>query len=364
MMKALTYIEPGVIKYQTVEKPKLLEPTDVIGKTVLTTICGSDLHFWRGAFPETNALAKKNGTRGVILGHEGLIKVEKVGPEVKNFKPGDICIVSCVSSCGHCYYCEEGCEAHCAENGGDCGCILGHEIDGTQAEYIRVPLADTSLYKCPEGIPLESLLMLSDILPTSYELGVRDGGVKEGSTVAIVGLGPIGLAALLSAKALKPAYIVAIDLDDTRLELAKKLGADYTINPKKEDPVSFVMKLPINRKGKQPGVDTAIECVGSPTTFELCQKLVGMNGIIANVGVHSKPTNLEMERLWIMNIKITTGLVNTNSTPELLKKVVDGDLDPSPLITHHFKLSEVEKAYEVFKNASESHAIKIVLTPD
>ncbi|QPG73144.1 hypothetical protein FOA43_000450 [Brettanomyces nanus] len=363
MMKALTYVRPGVIKYQDVEKPKLLQPTDVIGKTVVTTICGSDLHILSGAFPEFNKLAEKKAGRGFILGHEGIIKVEQIGSEVKNFKVGDVCIVSCITPCGECFYCKEGCEAHCTQNEGTCGCILGSEIDGTQADYVRVPLADNSLIKCPDNVKLESLLMLSDILPTSYELGVLDGGVKEGSTVAIVGMGPVGLAALISAKALNPDYIVAIDLNESRLKTAKKLGADYTFNPSKDDVVKLVMGLPV-KQGKLPGVDVAIECCGIPATFEMCQDIVGMNGRIANVGVHSKSCKLAMEKLWVMNINISTGLVCGHSTKDLLRKVVSGELDPSSLITHRFKLNEIEKAYDVFSNASETDAIKMLLIND
>ncbi|VEU22968.1 DEKNAAC104112 [Brettanomyces naardenensis] len=361
MMKALTYLKPGLIRYQSVAKPKLLKSTDIIGKTLLTTVCGSDLHFWEGAIPETNELAEKNGSRGIVLGHEGIVRVEQVGSDVKKFKPGDVCIVSCITPCGTCWYCKNGCEAHCIGNDGTSGIILGHEIDGMHAEYVRVPFADNCMYKCPEGVPLDSLLMLSDIFPTSYELGVLDGRVKEGSSVAIIGMGPVGLAALLSAKVLKPDTIIAIDLDDTRLAVAKKLGATYTINPKNTDPVDFVMKLP-TKDGRGPGVDTAIECAGSPVTFKMCQDMIATNGTIANVGIQTKPSRLDIERLWFMNVKITMGVVNASSTSQLLKQVVAGELDPSPLITHHFKLSEAEKAYELFRDSANSHAIKVVLT--
>ncbi|QPG74532.1 hypothetical protein FOA43_001862 [Brettanomyces nanus] len=363
MMKALTYLKPGVIRWQNVAKPKLLKSTDVIGKLVATTICGSDLHIIKGDCPESTVIAENNPGRGLILGHEGIIKVKEVGSDVKKFKPGDVCIVSCITSCGSCYYCKNDLQAHCMNSEGTSGWILGHEIDGTQAEYMRVPFADYSMYKAPKGISNDSLLMLSDILPTSYEVGVISGQVKEGDTVAIVGLGPVGLSALIGAKALNPKEIIAIDMDDARLEVAKKLGATKTVNPSKTDAVAFVME---NTKSadKKPGVDVAIECVGVPATFEMCEDLIGPGGAVANVGVHGKPVSLKLQDLWIKNIKITTGLVSAYSTADLLHKVIKGDLDPSPLVSHHFKMNEFEHAYDIFKNASANNAIKMVLTND
>ena len=361
-MKGLCYLKPGVIKLQEVPKPKIIEPTDVIGKVIMTTICGSDIHIIKGELDFITKNVEETG-RGVVLGHEGIIEVEQVGSAVKNLRPKDVCIMSCISCCGKCHYCKEGCPAHCLNSVGICGCYIGSMIDGAQAEYVRVPYADHSLYKCPEGVPLSSSLMLSDILPTSYELGVLNGNVKEGSTVAIVGVGPIGLAALLSAKAMKPAYIVAIDLDDTRLEKAKSLGADYTVNSGKTDVIKFINELP-SIDGRLPGMNTAIECVGSPATFELCQEIVGVNGTVANVGIHGKSAKALIDKLWIMNVNITTGVVNCTSTKELMGRMIKGELDPSKLITHHFKLSEIEEAYKVFSNAAESKAIKIVIEND
>ncbi|VEU20144.1 DEKNAAC101039 [Brettanomyces naardenensis] len=363
MMKALTYLKPGVIRWQSVAKPKILKSTDVIGKMLATTICGTDLHIIKGDCPETTVIAEEeqNKGRGIILGHEGIIKVEEVGSDVKKFKPGDVCIVSCITSCGTCYYCKRDLQAHCTNSEGTSGWILGHEIDGTQAEYLRVPFADYSLFKAPQNVSTDSLIMLSDILPTSYEVGVLNGQVKEGDSVAIVGLGPVGLSALLGAKALNPKELIAIDMDDARLAVAKKLGATQTINPSKADAVSFVKQLTTS-KDREPGVDVAIECVGVPATFELCEDLIGPGGAVANVGVHGKPVSLKLQDLWIKNVRITTGLVSAYSTEELLHKVIKGDLDPAPLATHHFKLGEIEKAYEVFKNASENNAIKMIIT--
>jgi alcohol dehydrogenase len=366
-MKALSYIKPGKIAWQNVPKPTIRKPTDVIGKVVATTICGSDLHILKGDVPETTSLAAQSESKGVILGHEAIIEVESVGDAIKNFKKGDVCIVSCITSCGSCYYCKKNLQSHCNGNEGTSGWILGHEIDGTQAQFMRVPFGDTSLYKAPENVSYDKLLMLCDAIPTSYEIGVINGNVKENDSIAIVGLGPVGLSALLSAKTLKPKQIIAIDVDDTRLELAKTLGATHIINSSKvkgDDLKNKVLEISTNLiPGREPGVDVAIECVGIPATFEMCQDLIGPGGSIANVGVHGKSVELKLQDLWIKDCKITTGLVSTHSLPSLLKKVVDGSLDPSPIITHHFKLDQIEEAYEVFKDAKNTKAMKIVLTP-
>nr|BAD32689.1 dihydroxyacetone reductase [Zygoascus ofunaensis] len=363
MMKALCYLGSKTIKWQTVAKPTLKSPTDVIGKLSALTLCGSDLHIIAGHVKESTDIAESQPGRGLILGHEGIIKVEEVGDAVKNFKRGDVCIVSCITSCGECYYCKRDLQSHCNRTEGTSGWILGHEIDGTQAEYVRIPYADQSLYKAPENVPIESLLMLSDILPTAYEVGVVSGNVKKGDTVAIVGLGPVGLSALLSAKALDPAKIIAIDMDDSRLEVARRLGAHETINPGKQDAAKLVHELTAS-EGKSSGVDVAIECVGVPATFEMCEDLLCPGGHLSNVGVHGSSVELKLQELWIKNISISTGLVSAYSTETLLQKVIDKKLDPTPLATHHFKLSEIEKAYDVFSHAADNQAIKMVITCD
>lgn len=367
MMKALTYMRPGVIAWHSIPKPTILAPTDVVGKVLATTICGSDLHILKGDVPETTTLAAKDASRGIVLGHEAIIEVETAGSAVTKFKPGDICIASCITACGQCYYCKKNLQSHCNGNEGTSGWIFGHEIDGTQSEFVRVPFADTSMYKAPTGIPYDKLLMLCDAIPTSYEIGVINGGVKEGDSIAIIGLGPVGLSALLSAKTKNPAQIIAIDMDDQRLELASRLGATHTINSSKisnDEVIAQVMKFTTDlAPGRESGVDVAIECVGVPATFELCEDLIASGGAIANVGVHGKSVELKLQNLWIKDCKITTGLVSANSTQDLLDKVVDGSLDPAPIITHHFKFDEFEKAYDVFKNAKDTKAMKIVLTP-
>lgn len=367
MMKALTYLKPGVISWKNVPKPTLQESKDVIGRVLATTICGSDLHILKGDVPETTELARQNGENGLILGHEAVIEVESVGSSVSNFKKGDVCIVSCITSCGNCYYCKKNIQSHCNGTGLDSGWALGHLINGTQAEYLRVPFAEWSLFKAPKGIPNEKLLMLSDALPTAYEIGVLNGKVQKNDSIAIVGLGPVGLSALLTAKTLNPKQIIAIDLDNERLSLAEKLGATHTINSNGKSPALIKEEVDKITKdfvpGREPGVDVAIECVGIAPTFELCQDLITPGGSIANVGVHGTSVNLKLQELWIKNIHISTGLVSAYSLPDLLGKVESGDLDPSSIITHHFKFNEFEKAYDVFKNASKTKAMKVVLTP-
>jgi alcohol dehydrogenase len=343
-MKALVYRGPGKKALEDHPKPDIAAPTDAIVKIVKTTICGTDLHILKGDL----ATCKP----GRILGHEGVGIVEKVGPAVTAFKPGDHVLISCVSSCGKCEYCRKQMYSHCV-NG---GWILGNTIDGTQAEFVRTPFADTSLYPIPDGADEEALVMLSDILPTGFECGVLNGKVAPGSVVAIVGVGPVGLAALLTAQFYSPAEIIAIDLDDNRLAMAKRFGATKTVNSADGKAVEAVMKMTDKR-----GVDTAIEAVGIPATFELCEKLVTPGGTIANIGVHGKKVDLHLESLWDRNISITTRLVDTATIPMLFKTVASHKIDPKLLITHHFKLDKILDAYETFGNAAKTKALKVII---
>ncbi len=344
-MKALVYHGPGKRAWEEKTKPVVKDPTDAIVKIARTTICGTDLHILKGDVPTV--------TDGRILGHEGVGIIDETGPAVSNFKKGDRVLLSCITSCSKCEACKKGMYSHC-ENGG--GWILGNTIDGTQAEYVRVPFADTSLYPVPKGADEDSLVMLSDILPTGFECGVLNGQVKPGDTVAIVGAGPVGLAALLTAQFYSPSELIMIDMDDNRLEMAKKFGATKTINSKDGKAGEKVMEM-TNKKG----VDVAIEAVGVPATFELCEDIVAAGGHIANIGVHGKSVDLHLEKLWSQNVTITTRLVDTVTTPMLLKNVASGKLKPKPLITHEFKLDDVMKAYDTFGNASKEKALKVLL---
>ncbi|HWB23971.1 MAG TPA: zinc-dependent alcohol dehydrogenase family protein [Chitinophagaceae bacterium] len=344
-MKALVYHGPGNKSWEEKPLPVITHPADAIVKIYKTTICGTDLHILKGDVPEV--------TDGRILGHEGVGIVEEVGSGVSNFKKGDHVLISCITSCGKCDYCKKGMYSHC-ENG---GWILGHLIDGTQAEYVRIPYADNSLYHIPAGADEEALVMLSDILPTGFECGVLNGRVKPGDTIAIVGSGPIGLAALLTAQFYSPAEIIMIDLDDNRLEVAKSFGATQTINSSRENVLYAVNKLTGNR-----GVDTAIEAVGIPATFEMCESIIAPGGVIANIGVHGKSAELHLETLWARNITITTRLVDTVTTPMLLKTVQGNKLKPAQLITHHFKLYDIMQAYDTFAHAGREKALKVVMT--
>jgi alcohol dehydrogenase len=343
-MKAFVYRGPGKKALEDRPKPEIMAPTDAIVQIVKTTICGTDLHILKGDVPTCQP--------GRILGHEGVGIVDKVGPAVTVFKPGDRVLISCVSACGKCVYCRKQMYSHCTTG----GWILGNSIDGTQAEFVRTPYADTSLYPIPDGADEEALVMLSDILPTGFECGVLNGKVQPGSTVAIVGSGPVGLAALLTAQFFSPAEIIMIDLDDNRLEVAKRFGATTGINSTDGKAVETVMKM----TGKR-GVDTAIEAVGIPATFEMCEQIVAPGGTIANIGVHGTQVALHLERLWDRNISITTRLVDTATIPMLFKTVRSNKIDPKRLITHRFKLGDILDAYGAFGNAAKTKALKVII---
>ncbi len=343
-MKALVYHGAGIQSWEEKPMPAIQEPTDAIVRITRTTICGTDLHIMKGDVPTV--------TDGRILGHEGVGIIESTGTAVANFKRDDHVLISCITSCGKCMYCKKGMYSHCL-NG---GWILGNTIDGTQAEYVRIHHADNSLYHIPEGSDEEALVMLSDILPTGFECGVINGKIQPGSSVAIVGAGPIGLAALLTAQFYTPAQIIMIDVDDYRLQVAETFGATDIINNTKENTVEKLMKLTGNI-----GVDTAIEAVGVPATFELCQEIIAPGGCIANIGVHGKSVELHLETLWARNITITTRLVDTVTTPMLFKTVQSKKLDAKKLITHRFKLDQIPEAYKTFGNAAKEKVLKVIL---
>lgn len=344
-MKALVYDGPGKKEWKEVQKPKIEKTTDAIVKVTSTTICGTDLHILKGDVPAV--------TSGRILGHEGIGIVEEIGPGVSNFQKGDKVLISCVTSCGKCTYCKKQLYAHCQDG----GWILGHKIDGTQADYVRIPHADNSLYHAPPGVKDEALLMLSDILPTGFEIGVLSGKVQPGQTIAIIGAGPIGMATLLTSQFYSPSKIILVDLDANRLQVAREFGATDIIDSSKENAVKTIKKMT-----NGVGVDVAIEAVGIPATFDICQKIIAPGGFVANVGVHGKSVELHLEDLWIKNITITTGLVSTYSTPMLMDTLKSGKVSPDKLITHRFRMDEMMKAYEVFANASKEKAMKIYIS--
>lgn len=346
-MQALVYNGPGRKNVEDRPKPVIQAATDAVVRITKTTICGTDLHILKGDVATC--------LPGTILGHEGVGVVDAVGAGVSTFKPGDKVLISCITACGRCEFCRKGMYSHCTTG----GWILGNRIDGTQAEYVRIPHADTSLHPIPKGAPdtdEEALVMLSDILPTGFECGVLNGRVKVGTSVAIVGSGPIGLAALLTAQFHSPAEIIMIDLDDNRLAVASRFGATATVNSTDGTAAAQVMKLTGGR-----GVDTAIEAVGIPATFHLCQDIVAAGGTIANVGVHGSQVDLHLERLWSHNVTITTGLVDTVSIPMLLKTVQAERIDPRQLITHRFKFDQILVAYDTFARAAETKALKVII---
>ena len=344
-MKALVYHGPGEFRWEEKPQPVLMEQSEAIVQISRTTICGTDLHILKGDVPSV--------AKGRTLGHEGVGVIVKAGSAVANFKVGDRVLISCITSCGRCENCRRQMYSHC-ERG---GWILGNRIDGTQAQFARIPHADTSLYAVPPGVDEEALLMLSDILPTAFECGVLSGAVKPGDTVAIVGAGPIGLATLLTARLFSPSVIIVADTDTRRLEVARELGATHVVNSQHRNGVPDILRLTAGR-----GVDVAIEAVGIPETFDACQHIVAPGGHIANIGVHGKGAMLHLEKLWDRNVTITTRLVDTAATGMLLKGVAAGSLKPKRLITHRFGLDEIGKAYEVFGHAARDGALKVVMS--
>ena len=345
-MRALVYHGPGRKAWEEVPEPEITDDGDVIVRVDATTICGTDLHILAGDVPEVRP--------GRVLGHEAVGTVEEAGDGIQTVAIGDRVLVSCISACGTCRFCREGRYGQCLCGG---GWILGHTIDGTQAEYVRVPFADTSTFRIPAGLTDDEALMLADILPTGYEVGVLAGGVRPGDVVAIVGAGPVGLSAITCAQLFSPSHIVAIDRSDARLDAAKQFGADITVNNSREDPLAVIKDLT-----ERLGADVSIEAVGTPGTFELAVKLIRPGGRIANIGVHGKAAALHLEDEWMKDITITTGQVDTSSTPTLMHLVTTGQIDAKRFVTHHFSLDEFDKAYDVFARAADTSALKVVLS--
>jgi alcohol dehydrogenase len=349
-MKALVYHGPGQKAWEEVPDPVIKQPTDIIVRIDTTTICGTDLHILKGDVPAV--------TPGRILGHEGVGTVLEKGSAVSTVDVGDRVLISCISACGACSYCHQGLYAHCLadEGASGIGWIFGHLIDGTQAEMVRVPFADNSVYKLPDHVPDEAAIMLSDILPTGFEIGVVYGRVKPGDTVAVVGAGPVGLAAMMTAGLYGAARVIALDLDANRREQALAFGATDSVDSGAADWRDQVMAMTDGF-----GVDVAIEAVGIPATFEACTKIVRPGGTVANVGVHGAPVELALQDLWIMDVAITMGLVSTNTTPMLLKLVAQHKLDAEKFGTHHFALDAMMDAYDTFGRAAETKALKVVI---
>ena len=350
-MKALVYHGPGEKAWEEAPDPEIIDPTDVIVQVDTTTICGTDLHILKGDVPAV--------TDGRILGHEGVGTITEVGQAVSKLAVGDRVIISCITSCGSCSYCHQQLPAHCLDDEGTSGIgwIFGHLINGTQADYARVPFADSSLHKLPEGVSDEAALMLSDILPTGFEIGVRNGRVKPGDVVAVIGAGPVGLAAMMTAGLYGASRIIAIDLDGNRVEQAKGFGATDGVN---SGAASWRDEVLAMTDGL--GVDVAIEAVGVPATFEMATELIRPGGTVANIGVHGRSVELKLQDLWIKDVAITTGLVSATTTPMLLKLVAQGKLKPEKFVSHRFTVDSIMEAYDTFGRAAETKALKVAIT--
>jgi len=351
-VKALVYHGPNQKSWEEVANPKIIQPTDVIVAVDTTTICGTDLHILKGDVPAV--------TNGRILGHEGVGTITEVGPAVNKLAVGDRVIISCITACGSCSYCRQGLPAHCLDDEGTSGIgwIFGHLIDGTQAEYVRVPFAECSLHKVPEGVSDEAAVMLSDILPTGFEIGVRNGRTKPGDVVAVIGAGPVGLSAMMTASLYGASRIIAVDMDANRLNQAQSFGATHVVNSSDAGWKDELMALTDDGLG----VDVAIEAVGVPETFQMATEIIRVGGTVANVGVHGKSVELRLQDLWIKDISITTGLVSATTTPMLLKLVAQGKLTPDKFVSHRFTFDKILDAYDTFSRAAETKALKVIIT--
>jgi alcohol dehydrogenase len=347
-VKALVYHGPGQKSWDTVPDPSPAEPTDVVVQIDTTTICGTDLHILKGDVPAV--------TDGRILGHEAVGTIVAVGSAVSSLALGDRVLVPAITSCGRCAYCKRAMPSHCQATGG-IGWIFGHLIDGTQAEYTRVPFAETSVHKVPEGVTDERVLFLADILPTGYEVGVRNGRVKPGDVVVVVGAGPVGLAAIQTASLSGAARIIAVEPAGSRREHALRFGADVAIDATDADAEQQITALTDDGLG----ADVAIEAVGTPGTFDICTRVVRPGGVIANIGVHGAPTTLHLEDLWIRNVTITTGLVDGTTVPLLLQLVRSGKIAAELFGTHDFALHDMLAAYDTFAEAGKHNALKVVI---
>ncbi|MFI2040578.1 alcohol dehydrogenase catalytic domain-containing protein [Streptomyces bottropensis] len=343
-MKGYVFHGAGQSAWEDVPDPAVKDPTDVIVRVGSVALCGTDLHILKGDLPEVRP--------GTVLGHEAVGEVVEAGGDVRTVRPGDRVLVSCITACGRCAYCRQGTYGQCRGGG---GWILGHRIDGTQAEYVRVPHADLSVHPLPAAMDGKDAVLLADIFPTSYEVGVLNGRVRPGDTVVVVGAGPVGLAAISTARLFSPERIVAVDLAPARLEAAKRLGAEAVADAR-EMPEQLIADLTDGL-----GADVVIEAVGAPESFELCTRIVRPGGHVANVGVHGGPATLHLEDLWIKNVTLTTGLVDTYSTPTLLRMAAAGRLPTSQLVTHTFPLDHMQEAYDVFSRAADTGALKVVL---
>lgn len=323
--------------------PKIKDKRDAIVKVTMSSICTSDLHIIRGfvpkAVPET------------ILGHEFVGEIVDVGSDIKNLKKGDRVSANCETFCGQCYFCKRGFINNCLYGGWEIGCT----IDGCQAEYVRVPFADTGLTKLPDNISYENALFVGDILSSGY-WGAELCEIQKGDTVAVIGAGPVGLCSMISAKLLGAEKIIAIDVDDTRLEIAKNQNlADVVINPLNSDVEKEVKDLTERR-----GADSVIEAAGGKDTFQTAWKIARANAIVALVAMYEENQTLPLPDMYGKNLTFKTGGVDAVNCSKLVDLISEKKINTDFLITNKFSLDNIQQAYKLFENKSDN-CLKIAI---
>lgn len=344
-MKALIY-NKNKIHLGERQMPEIKHPQDAIVKVTMSSICTSDLHIIKGFVPRAN--------EDIVLGHEFVGEVVEVGEGVKRLHAGDRVSANCETFCGECYFCQRGFVNNCEKGGWELGC----RIDGCQAEYVRVPYADNGLYKLPESVSYKNALFVGDILSSGY-FGADMCEIKAGDTIAVIGAGPVGLCAMMCAKYLGAGKIIAIDIDETRLNIAKDENlADYIINPDLTNVEAEVKLLTRNR-----GADGVIECAGSSETFQLAWKIARPNAVVGVVAMYEENQILPLPEMYGKNITFKTGGVDANKCDKLIKLIEEQKISTDFLITHTFKLGEILEAYKLFEQ-KPAGCLKIAIIPD
>lgn len=349
MMKAAVFVKPGKIEIQEKPIPEV-GPTDALIRITTTTICGTDVHILKGEYPVKP---------GLTIGHEPVGVIEALGFAVTGYKPGDRVVVGAITPCGQCHPCLDGHQSQCGGHAMG-GWKFGNTIDGCQAEYVLIPNAMANLTLIPDGLSDEQVLMCPDIMSTGFS-GAESGHIRIGDSVVVFAQGPIGLCATAGARLQGATTIIAVDGVSQRLEMSKRMGATRTINYKNEDVLSIIMDMTHGR-----GVDVAIEALGTQQTFESCLRVLKPGGILSSLGVYSGKLTLPLDAFaaGLGDHKIVTTLCpgGKERMRRLLNVVASGFVDLKPLVTHRFKLEEIEKAYDLFANQRDG-VLKVAITP-